>query len=34
MRAQEQAGLVLIVEDNRNISEMVGESLERRDIKV
>ena len=30
MRTQEQAGLVLIVEDNRNISEMVGEYLESR----
>jgi len=34
MRAQEQAGLVLIVEDNRNISEMVGEYLESRGFEV
>ena len=27
---QEPSGLVLIVEDNRNISEMVGEYLEGR----
>ncbi len=34
MRSQEQAGLVLIVEDNRNISEMVGEYLEGRGFEV
>ena len=34
MRAHEQAGLVLIVEDNRNISEMVGEYLESRGFEV
>ena len=34
MRTQEQAGLVLIVEDNRNISEMVGEYLESRGFEV
>lgn len=34
MRDQEQAGLVLIVEDNRNISEMVGEYLESRGFEV
>lgn len=34
MRDQEQAGLVLIVEDNRNISEMVGEYLEGRGFEV
>ena len=35
MRAsQEPAGLVLIVEDNRNISEMVGEYLEGRGFEV
>ena len=34
MRSQEQAGLVLIVEDNRNISEMVGEYLESRGFEV
>src|SRR5690606_11940016 len=34
MREQEQAGLVLIVEDNRNISEMVGEYLESRGFEV
>ena len=34
MRSQEQAGLVLIVEDNRNISEMVGEYLEGRGFDV
>jgi len=35
MRAsQEPAGLVLIVEDNRNISEMVGEYLESRGFEV
>src|SRR3954471_24084938 len=35
MRAsQEPAGLVLIVEDNRNISEMVGEFLEGRGFEV
>ncbi|MBV2208840.1 MAG: response regulator transcription factor [Thermomonas sp.] len=34
MREQEQAGLVLIVEDNRNISEMVGEYLEGRGFEI
>lgn len=34
MRTQEQAGLVLIVEDNRNISELVGEYLESRGFEV
>ena len=34
MRTQEQAGLVLIVEDNRNISEMVGEYLESHGFEV
>src|SRR5512141_1483057 len=35
MRAsQEPAGLVLLVEDNRNISEMVGEYLENRGFGV
>ncbi len=34
MREQEQGGLVLIVEDNRNISEMVGEYLESRGFEV
>ena len=35
MRSNEEpAGLVLIVEDNRNISEMVGEFLEGRGPKV
>ena len=34
MRTQEQAGLVLIVEDNRNISEMVEEYLESRGFEV
>ena len=32
--AQENGGLVLIVEDNRNISEMVGEYLEGRGFEV
>ena len=32
--AQEPSGLVLIVEDNRNISEMVGEYLEGRGFEV
>ena len=31
---QEPAGLVLIVEDNRNISEMIGEYLESRGFEV
>src|SRR5688572_12784223 len=31
---EEPAGLVLIVEDNRNISEMVGEYLEGRGFEV
>jgi DNA-binding response OmpR family regulator len=31
---EESAGLVLLVEDNRNISEMVGEYLERRGFGV
>ena len=35
MKPQEDsAGLVLLVEDNRNISEMVGEYLERRGFRV
>ena len=34
MRSEEPAGLVLIVEDNRNISEMVGEFLEGRGFEV
>ncbi|MFN3310518.1 MAG: response regulator transcription factor [Thermomonas sp.] len=34
MRENGQAGLVLIVEDNRNISEMVGEYLEDRGFEV
>ena len=28
MQEKQQSGLVLIIEDNRNISEMVGEFLE------
>lgn len=32
--SQETAGLVLVVEDNRNISEMVGEYLEGRGFEV
>jgi DNA-binding response OmpR family regulator len=31
---EDSAGLVLLVEDNRNISEMVGEYLERRGFRV
>ncbi len=34
MREQQHAGLILIVEDNRNISEMVGEYLESRGFEV
>ncbi|WP_256645450.1 response regulator transcription factor [Thermomonas paludicola] len=34
MREKEHAGLILIVEDNRNISEMVGEYLEGRGFEV
>lgn len=34
MREQQQAGLILIVEDNRNISELVGEYLEGRGFEV
>ena len=34
MREHDHAGLVLIVEDNRNISEMVGEYLEGRGFEV
>jgi DNA-binding response OmpR family regulator len=34
MREQEPAGLILIVEDNRNISEMVGEYLAGRGFEV
>ena len=34
MRSHEQAGLILIVEDNRNISEMVGEYLEDKGYEV
>ncbi len=30
----ESAGLILLIEDNRNISEMVGEYLERRGFRV
>ncbi len=30
MKRDEQAGLILLIEDNRGISEMVGEFLERR----
>ena len=33
-RTQEPGGLILIVEDNRNISEMVGEYLEGRGFEV
>ncbi|MEO8365924.1 MAG: response regulator transcription factor [Pseudoxanthomonas sp.] len=33
-QAQETAGLVLVVEDNRNISEMIGEYLEGRGFEV
>ena len=32
--SQETAGLVLVVEDNRNISEMIGEYLEGRGFEV
>ena len=31
---EDSAGLVLLIEDNRNISEMVGEYLERRGFRV
>ena len=31
---QEPSGLVLIIEDNRNISEMVGEYLESKGFEV
>src|SRR5215468_11910606 len=31
---EEQSGLILLVEDNRGISEMVGEYLERRGYSV
>lgn len=31
---EETAGLILLIEDNRNISEMVGEYLERRGFRV
>jgi len=31
---EESAGLILLIEDNRNISEMVGEYLERRGFRV
>lgn len=34
MKRDEQSGLVLLVEDNRGISEMVGEFLERRGYSV
>jgi DNA-binding response OmpR family regulator len=35
MKSQdESAGLILLIEDNRNISEMVGEYLERRGFRV
>ena len=33
-QSQETAGLVLVVEDNRNISEMIGEYLESRGFEV
>ena len=33
-QTQESAGLVLVVEDNRNISEMIGEYLEGRGFEV
>ncbi len=33
-QAQETSGLVLVVEDNRNISEMIGEYLESRGFEV
>ncbi len=33
-QAQESGGLVLVVEDNRNISEMIGEYLESRGFEV
>ena len=33
-QTQETAGLVLVVEDNRNISEMIGEYLESRGFEV
>ncbi|MCB1600251.1 MAG: response regulator, partial [Xanthomonadales bacterium] len=33
-KRDEQSGLVLLVEDNRGISEMVGEFLERRGYSV
>ncbi|WP_147695769.1 response regulator, partial [Vogesella mureinivorans] len=31
---EESAGLILLIEDNRNISEMVGEYLERKGFGV
>ncbi|HZP65204.1 MAG TPA: response regulator transcription factor [Rudaea sp.] len=34
MKREEQAGLILLIEDNRGISEMVGEFLERRGYAV
>ncbi|HEY4555533.1 MAG TPA: DNA-binding response regulator, partial [Lysobacter sp.] len=34
MQGSRDGGLVLIVEDNRNISEMVGEYLEGRGFEV
>ena len=34
MQGTRDGGLVLIVEDNRNISEMVGEYLESRGFEV
>ena len=34
MTQQQDGGLVLIVEDNRNISEMIGEYLETRGFEV
>ena len=34
MQSTRDGGLVLIVEDNRNISEMVGEYLEGRGFEV
>lgn len=33
-QTKETSGLVLIVEDNRNISEMIGEYLEGRGFEV
>ncbi|HIE5514758.1 TPA: DNA-binding response regulator, partial [Stenotrophomonas maltophilia] len=33
-QTKETSGLVLVVEDNRNISEMIGEYLEGRGFEV